>query len=833
MSWLALTLVAALASQTYGATNVALGKAASQSSIWSVTNPASYAVDGDTSSTFRIGGHCAQTGYEKNPYVMIDLGASYAIDSIELWTREKNMGASYAERDKDFEIRIGNSPYLLNNPVCTKFNGLVPQKATASCGGSMCGRYLSVQRTAAGYNYMHLCEIMAFANDPTPGCVDPDAYSGVCRCSGDPHCQSFDGKWLHFQGACKYTLARDNCGGGAPNGEPGWEVSANFDRQGSSVSFVREVTVNLYEDDLVIEMLQGMEVRVNGVKLMGSPKTYNDKVTVSITPNKVYLAVEGGIRVVWDGSSIAQVELQDAMKEKVCGICGDFDGNADNDWTIGPSDKCMTKYPDAVTGEITDDTNVMGTSWTSEIDEGEAACSAECPNPPPTPPPVPPCMEDEKALDHCEVLKDTNGPFKECIAKLDPVQVEDMFTNCVFDACYLNDYENPICEHAASMAMVCQGALDITVTWRSADRCTPDCGENMEYKACGDACVPTCSDQDGENCGALGPCTEGCFCKDGFVYDQNGNCIEPKECGCKVPGEDIYIQVGESYITEGCDEKCACLEEGGDLECTKHECPTNEVCVLKDGEYQCSCEPPFVMIDSKCVELPNPCEEEDGEDKDLQCLTCKNAGSLEECEETGTMTTCSGDEPICSSEIVKNQDQEVKKVNRGCSTRKSCSGASIGPDAQDCSNEGGKTTCKNCGYGKTEADGLYACAAEPTTPPVDVCTLNKDGGEGSGKQKRWYFKLSKCKCTSFDYKGSGGNGNNFGSKAECEAACAVFETPDDCKLDKDPGPCDNFKKAYFFDVKKNQCKKFQYGGCDGNANNFKKKRDCIEKCKRC
>lgn len=44
--------------------NIALNKPAEQSSIWSVTNPASYAVDGDTSSTFRTGGHCAHTGIE-------------------------------------------------------------------------------------------------------------------------------------------------------------------------------------------------------------------------------------------------------------------------------------------------------------------------------------------------------------------------------------------------------------------------------------------------------------------------------------------------------------------------------------------------------------------------------------------------------------------------------------------------------------------------------------------------------------------------------------------------------------------------------------------------
>lgn len=74
----------------------------------------------------------------------------------------------------------------------------------------------------------------------------------------------------------------------------------------------------------------------------------------------------------------------------------------------------------------------------------------------------------------------------------------------------------------------------------------PECPEGMEFKACGDACVPTCTDPEGENCGNLGPCTEGCFCKDGLVFNQDGKCVEPDECGCKVPGEDIVIPVRTS-----------------------------------------------------------------------------------------------------------------------------------------------------------------------------------------------------------------------------------------------------------------------------------------------
>ena len=69
------------------------------------------------------------------------------------------------------------------------------------------------------------------------------------------------------------------------------------------------------------------------------------------------------------------------------------------------------------------------------------------------------------------------------------------------------------------------------------------CGANMEYKACADPCVPTCSDEKAENCGDLGPCTEGCFCKDGYVFDNAGKCIETEKCGCLYKEQGVYVKV--------------------------------------------------------------------------------------------------------------------------------------------------------------------------------------------------------------------------------------------------------------------------------------------------
>ena len=71
------------------------------------------------------------------------------------------------------------------------------------------------------------------------------------------------------------------------------------------------------------------------------------------------------------------------------------------------------------------------------------------------------------------------------------------------------------------------------------------CGKNQIYQTRKE-CTKTCLYPTGSyDCGLIYS-IEGCFCLDGYVLDNNGNCVLPEDCGCNLPDNSALISV--SYI---------------------------------------------------------------------------------------------------------------------------------------------------------------------------------------------------------------------------------------------------------------------------------------------
>ncbi|XP_035221981.1 tissue factor pathway inhibitor-like [Stegodyphus dumicola] len=120
-------------------------------------------------------------------------------------------------------------------------------------------------------------------------------------------------------------------------------------------------------------------------------------------------------------------------------------------------------------------------------------------------------------------------------------------------------------------------------------------------------------------------------------------------------------------------------------------------------------------------------------------------------------------------------------------------------------------------------------------PLVQNCHDKPDPGMCLAYVPSWYYDKETGTCQKFIYGGCQGNGNRYATEEECLEKCkdvtlAQTKSAGVCELPAVTGPCRALFHRYYFDSESRQCKKFVYGGCRGNENNFKTLRECERTC---
>ncbi|XP_064486143.1 papilin-like [Ornithodoros turicata] len=150
--------------------------------------------------------------------------------------------------------------------------------------------------------------------------------------------------------------------------------------------------------------------------------------------------------------------------------------------------------------------------------------------------------------------------------------------------------------------------------------------------------------------------------------------------------------------------------------------------------------------------------------------------------------------------------------------------------------------CKEFIYGGCKGNGnrfdtenqcLKHCGSLVTPPPKDVCLFPMEPGPCKAAHPKFYYDIYSGQCKKFIYGGCKGNGNRFDTENQCLKHCGARVTPrpkDICLLSKDEGPCGDSLKRFYYDAYTGKCKRFTYGGCEGNQNRFETKLGCKTRC---
>ncbi|EGW06332.1 Zonadhesin, partial [Cricetulus griseus] len=406
----------------------------------------------------------------------------------------------------------GSAPISLWNRVGSQSTGWVNSSVTIPKGHQQPMQLFLEATRGSSTAFVVAVNFILISHGPCRG-------TATCLVYGDLHFVTFDERQISFTGTCTYILTQicDN------STDPFFKITASAQERGvEGVASLDKVFITLPET--TITLIRGRHTLI-GDQSVTLPAIPSNGIFVGLSGRFVELRTAFGLRVRWDGDQQLFVTVSSTYSKKLCGFCGNYDGDGSND----------NRKPDGI---MTEDEDELGNSW--KIEEDKETC-----------------------LFH--------------------MKASSFLDNCVMDMCSFQGLQQMLCVHMSAMTATCQDAGYAVGPWRGPQFCPLVCPQNSRYSLCAKPCPDTCHPGS-----ALQPCqeqcVEACECDPGFILS-GFECVPQSKCGC-TNVEGRYFEIQEQWFNPDCKEICTC-EGNNNIRCRPWKCKAQEACIHKNGILGC------------------------------------------------------------------------------------------------------------------------------------------------------------------------------------------------------------------------------------------------------
>ncbi|KAK3108253.1 hypothetical protein FSP39_004202 [Pinctada imbricata] len=366
----------------------------------------------------------------------------------------------------------------------------------------------------------------------------------VCSAFGDSHYHTFDGKDFEFQGSCTYVMAKST----AANPHHFQITTENVPCGTSGVACTKSITFTIGKPGTsnyyTLQLIRGKPIIVDA----------NSPFNIQEVGNFFIITTPTGITLTWDKGTRLYIKLSTDHKGQVMGLCGNFDGDRNNDFSTPQG------------GPVAVNAIAFADSWKVQ---------SYCAKPEQI---VDTCVNNSQrkpwAQRKCGIIN--SDLFEPCHHVVPPA---NFYSKCLFDACACDTGGDCECLCTAIAAYAHECAVNgMPIAWRTKELCAIQCEDCQTYNPCISACPKkTCDNRlvyDKLTAGCQEICVEGCDikpCASGEVFDSN---IPPMKCipepfcnntACTINGKS-YRQNEQIHDSTVCREDCEiCYCDAGEI----------------------------------------------------------------------------------------------------------------------------------------------------------------------------------------------------------------------------------------------------------------------------